>query len=390
MKILLMPASYPAPGNPVSGVFYHEQAQALSAKHNVAVFAPRQIGWWEPHKWAKAQRFSDSEYEGIRVFRSCGMKLAPMQALPGPMLKAYLADARRSLERVIDAWGEPDLIHAHVTVPAGWAAVKLGEELGIPVVVTEHSSGFASWMSKPGMRSAVEQGMHGADQVIAVSPSLKERIENALPRVDVTVVGNVVQTDRFVPIEAVKPTPVFRFLCIATLKKVKGVEYLIKAASKLRDRGMDHFEVYIGGDGPERDKLCNLAAQLDIGGKVQFLDLLDKNDVVDHVQSCDCLVAPSLLETFCVILAEAMSCGKPVISTKCGGPEWVVPDHAGVLVEPGNAVELADAMAAMISGRRKYDAAAIRQSIVDRFSPEKIVGELERVYEGIGLQAKRL
>ena len=384
MRILILPASYPAPGNPVSGVFYHEQAQALAMRHDVAVYVPRLAGWWEPRKWAGGNGFSAGEYEGVRVYRAVGIKPAPLQLMPGPVLAILLNTARSGLQRVIADWGRPDLIHAHVSMPAGWTAVQLGHELGIPVVITEHSSGFADWMQKPGMREPVEDALRGAERVIAVSPSLKERIEKHLPGLAVTVVGNVVQTERFVPLDNPAPNPVFRFLCVATLKKVKGVEFLIRAARKLLDRGMDQFEVHIGGDGPERDRLCNMVAQLELRGHVQFLDLLDKSDVVRHVQQCDALVAPSLLETFCVILAEAMSCGKPVVSTHCGGPDWVVPEHAGILVDPGNPVALADAMAELISGNRVFDGAAIRRSVVDRFSPEKIVGELEQFYKGFG------
>lgn len=378
-----MPVSYPTVANPVSGVFFHEQAQALAAVHDVAVYVPRQIGWWSPAKLIKLQRFSRVEYDHVRVYRSQGVKLAPASLLPGLVFDAYLQSAHRNFARVIMDWGRPNIIHAHVSLPAGWAAVRLGKEFGIPVVITEHSSAFAEWMERPVTQRMVEEAMQGASQVIAVSPSLAERINSHLPEVSVRVIGNVVQTDRFTPVGVARPSPTYRFLCVATLKKVKGVEFLIKAAKKLLDRGMDHFEVLIGGAGPERDRLQNLAAQLELGGHVQFLDLLDKNDVVGHVQSCDALVAPSLLETFCVIAAEAMSCGKPVVSTKCGGPEWVVPEHAGVLVEPGNATALADAMGEMMSGNRTFDAEAIRQSVVERFSPDVIVEELGEVYGGV-------
>jgi glycosyltransferase involved in cell wall biosynthesis len=70
-----------------------------------------------------------------------------------------------------------------------------------------------------------------------------------------------------------------------------------------------------------------------------------------------------------------------VISTRCGGPEFVITDETGVLVEVANPDALADAMSDFISGRVSFDPVALRASVVNRFGPTAFLQNITRVYE---------
>jgi glycosyltransferase involved in cell wall biosynthesis len=76
-----------------------------------------------------------------------------------------------------------------------------------------------------------------------------------------------------------------------------------------------------------------------------------------------------------------MACGKPVISTRCGGPEFIVNEENGVLVDVADAKALAGAMADFIQDRVAFDPQTVRASVVDRFSPEAFVRNITAVYE---------
>ena len=78
-----------------------------------------------------------------------------------------------------------------------------------------------------------------------------------------------------------------------------------------------------------------------------------------------------------------MACGKPVIATRCGGPEFVVNGDTGVLVDVGKPRAVADAMADFINGRISFNPQAVRNSVVNRFSPEAFVRNVTAVYEQI-------
>jgi glycosyltransferase involved in cell wall biosynthesis len=72
-----------------------------------------------------------------------------------------------------------------------------------------------------------------------------------------------------------------------------------------------------------------------------------------------------------------------VISTRCGGPEFVVTQETGLLVEPADPQGLADAMGEFMSGRVQFDPATIRRSISRRFGEEAFLASINDIYRGI-------
>jgi glycosyltransferase involved in cell wall biosynthesis len=89
---------------------------------------------------------------------------------------------------------------------------------------------------------------------------------------------------------------------------------------------------------------------------------------------------PSRSETFGVVYVEAIACGKPVLATRCGGPESIVTAENGLLVDTGDVDALAGAMRTMTATARSYDAHAIRRQFLERFSRAAVVDRLEDVY----------
>jgi teichuronic acid biosynthesis glycosyltransferase TuaC len=89
------------------------------------------------------------------------------------------------------------------------------------------------------------------------------------------------------------------------------------------------------------------------------------------------------VETFGVALVEALSCGLPVVATRCGGPDDIVEPSQGVLVPPGDVDALAKACLGMRAGWSGYDRTQIRQRCVERFGEAAIVGRLDEVYRRV-------
>ena len=380
-RILFVPSWFPSESDRISGIFIQEQAVALSKHYDVAVLIPRMAAWRNVLNTAVEKSFKVSQ-EGLPVYWEYALPLIPH----GPEASTYqtfVRAARHGLRKVVKEWGRPDVIHAHVVLPGGWSALALSRESGIPCVLTEHSSPFSMHLDTELSRKLVHETLDNVDKLVAISPALVKQILAFHPGVEIEVIGESVRTDFFVPAERTdrERTKGTSFFIAARLAEQKGLTYLLEAVHLLLKRGLSSFELVLGGDGPDRLKLEQLAQTLGVSDHCRFLGALNREQVRDRMQLSDVFVLSSLHETFGVVVGEAMACGKPVISTRCGGPEFIVNEQNGVLVEVANPGALADAMADFMTGRVAFDPATVRASVVDRFSPEAFARNISAVYE---------
>lgn len=377
-KVLLVPSWYPSDSDRISGVFVQEQAIALAGKYDVAVLISEMASW--RNILTTRERSSANSEEGLLVYREFALPRVPH----GSEMVAYrtiLRAAGNGFQKVEHTWGRPDIIHAHVVLPAGWAAMKLAERHSIPCVLTEHSSPFSMHLDTSLKCDLVRETLTKAARVVAVSPALKDQLLAFEPTLNVTVTGDLVRTDFFVPGTTGQPNSIKRFFAVARLSEQKGMAHLIDAVHILKQRGVNSFEVVIGGDGPSREDLARQVGDLNLNEFVHFLGALDRDQVRSEMQKSDVFVLPSLHETFGIVVGEAMACGKPVIVTRCGGPEFVVTDKTGVLVDVADPEGLANAMVKFLSGLNQYDPLTIRESLVSRFGPQAYVDNISAIYE---------
>ena len=381
-KILLIASWYPSVDSPVSGVFVQDQAQALAKKYDVAVLAPRVVGWREILR-GKFGASSQISTEG-ELLVSRGRVITPIPRAPVLAYQRWFLSAEKSFHKLLARWGKPDLIHAHVVLPGGLAAARLGRQHKIPTVLTEHTSPFSAHLKTATRRRWVRETLTQMDRVIVVSPALTQQIHAFDNTIATRVIGNLIQTDFFVPVET-KRTNLTKthFLTVGLLTRQKGITFLLQAARQLVERGITAFELTIGGDGPDRNQLERLARSLGLVDYCRFTGLLTRAEVKQHMQQCDVFVLPSLHETFGLVLAEAMACGKPAIATRCGGPEFVVTPETGILVEASNPEALAKVMADFIEKRSPFDVRQVQQSVVERFGEAAFLKNISALYEEV-------
>ncbi len=365
--------------SPVSGVFIRDQARLLAERFEVNVLAVYPMGL--------RAAFCDRPHNGIehdgnivvyRVYAPTPPYIPHLHLLSS----AYVA--WRELHKYIHRHGCPDLIHAHVVLPCGWIAARASRAWDIPALLTEHTSPFTVHLYTSLQRWLVRETMRSIP-VLAISPALRQRILEFVPNANVQVLGEVISTRFFTPEDAVlnEPRTKKRFVTIALLSDQKGMNHLLHAAALLRARVDCPFELVIGGDGAERQRLEHLARQLGLTNICRFVGLLDRTQVRDWMRWCDVFVLPSIHETFGVVLGEAMACGKPVIATRCGGPEFVVEDGCGILVPIADAQALADAMEQFLLGQVQYDPVRIRESVCARFGEDAFLRNIETIYNEI-------
>jgi glycosyltransferase involved in cell wall biosynthesis len=80
------------------------------------------------------------------------------------------------------------------------------------------------------------------------------------------------------------------------------------------------------------------------------------------------------------VLIEALVRGKPVIATRCGGPESFIEPEDGMIVQPDDVADLSNALVTMIHDARNYDARRLRERAIERFGAERLVENLDQLY----------
>jgi glycosyltransferase involved in cell wall biosynthesis len=148
----------------------------------------------------------------------------------------------------------------------------------------------------------------------------------------------------------VQPLPAEPVLVnIARLHTNKGQLILLAAMSLLKHRGVD-ARLNIVGDGPVYPQLEQKIAELGLSEQVTLLGSLSGEGVREALLKATALVVPSLAENLPVVIMEAFAMGRPVVATQIAGiPELVKDGHNGLLIHPGSATELADAIQKMVS-----------------------------------------
>ncbi|HWG75647.1 MAG TPA: glycosyltransferase family 4 protein [Steroidobacteraceae bacterium] len=135
-----------------------------------------------------------------------------------------------------------------------------------------------------------------------------------------------------------------RLVCVGRLCEAKGQLLLVDAAAALAARGVD-FELVLAGDGPLRAQLEALIRTKGLAGRVSITGWISSAEVRAQILRARALVLPSFAEGLPVVIMEAMSLRRPVISTYIGGiPELVRDGENGWLIPAGSIEELAAAI----------------------------------------------
>lgn len=373
MRILILPSWYPTPARPVNGIFIREQANALAAVHTVRVLyldvLPR--GHNE-----KARSYSTTEHGYVEETIEVPNRLFIWQF-------SYLLAMLRALRRLNRTFS-PDVIHCHIAVPAGWAAVALRRIANVPLVLTEHSSEFDSWRKRPGLRLMARRAFAGIDVVIAVSEGQRRRVERVFGRTKrLLLVPNIVDTSRFKPSPFPDTAGGYRLLFVGLMDTdQKGVHVLLEALSRIKQSGVLDRPLHVDlvGDGVLRPGYEEQARALGVDDMLTCHGLQPHDVVARMMRENHALVLPSLHEALPLVIIEALASGRPVIATSCGGPEFMLDAGNGLVVEPGQPGPLVDAIVDLLTHLERYDPGSIASAAASKYSYSAVEGALSRIY----------
>jgi glycosyltransferase involved in cell wall biosynthesis len=380
--VLIVPSWYPADERDIGGSFFREQALALQ-RHGlkVGVVAPRSLSMRKPSTWGEASKqvaFVDDQ--GVPTYRQTQVDWMSPLPLVGP--RQWVARGLRMVEAYIAAHGRPDIVHAHSLLNAGLLAHRIAAKYGIPYVVTEHSTAFARGRVPRWKMPMATRAVSNASERIAVSEPFRLLMQSIFRSAGSWIAVPNIVDQSFLSGGLSKGSSTHgstQFCNVGFMTAKKGQDVLIAAFARAF-RGKDNIRLVIAGDGPLRPALEAQAQSLGVGGQVRFAGALSREQVRDLLAASDAFVLSSLVETFGVVVVEALAMGVPVVATRSGGPESIVGPQDGLLVPPGDEAALAMAMAVIAETRDTYRPDRIRERCIERFSGPAIADALSAVY----------
>jgi len=171
-------------------------------------------------------------------------------------------------------------------------------------------------------------------------------------------------------------------LTVSRLVKKNAVDDLIKAGQYLDFP----FKILIIGDGSDKNKLVELAKELNLEDKIVFCGSVEHKDLSKYYSSADVFVRPSLSEGLGNVFLEAMACGVPVIGTPVGGiPDFLEDRKTGLFCQVNNPQDIAKKIEEILENDqlRKNMVNNGLNLVKDKYSWDKISLKMEEIFKKI-------
>jgi glycosyltransferase involved in cell wall biosynthesis len=292
-----------------------------------------------------------------------------------------------------------DLIHAHWILPQGLLALLSASLFRVPWIITAHGtdafalrSRVASYLKRLVIRrssSWTTNTFITADAILRNSRLIEPRI---IPMgVDITRFSN----GNPVSLRGELPEGEFLVLFVGRLVANKGCIELLTALSLLPPTTLARTTLWIIGEGNQKTQLQQTASDLAVAKKVRFFGTVSNHRLPDLYAAADLVVVPSLQgssgesEGQGIVILEAFAARVCVLASRIGGIANVIRDNiTGVLVEPGNVQELANAMKQLLNdaGLRRRLADKAFAEVNERYSWQQIAGEFAKLYREVSLR----
>ncbi len=365
IHVLFLARWYPYTGDEQLGVFIKKHALAVADNCTVSVLNVR----GEKNQSEKfVMQTSISTITELQVFyKLSSSSLLNFFRTINAHFKGFAEIEKRN--------GKPNLIHVHVMFGLCLTTLILSTVKSLPFIISEHWHGFTDEkFSKQTFlfKKLLHYTAAKAKAITVVSTYLKQGMIKNNFRTDIIVVPNVVES---VVEKTTKSDSKIRLLSVADLvDEIKNISSVITAFSEICKTN-PNLEYHIIGGGKDETKLKNQAAALGLLHSQLFFHRQQNNAyVLSFLNQCSFVIINSNYETFSVIAAESLLSGKPLVCTRCGGVNDFVDSDCGILIDPGNALQLKNALMNMVTNFKNYDSEKLKSKVALRFN-SKVIGE---------------
>ena len=384
MNILHLASWYPTKQSAINGIFIKKNIEAISKqdrqnKHYLLSLAEYEfVSWKQPLRLLKllAGRRKSIVEEVNGLVRLKPSMVISHQKLFGTEVKQM----QRQTEKMIQELGlSIDLIHAHVSYPAGAVALGMSRTKQIPYIISEQMGEFPFTYLLPQKKLIIDAVLE-ARQIVALSRYQQQQIKNFTGR-EAVIIPNAVDvkmnSDELPPVA----DGIFKFVLVGLLSPVKGIDILIEAVSLLKLQAVQNFSITIVGGGKSENELKKRADDKGVKDYFVWKGICTNEDTQKIVSGCNAFVCASLHESFGVALVEALMLGLPVVATKCGGPEDTVNEMNGILTANQNPAALAEGMKWMMTNSSRFDKNEIIKNAKEKYSGEVVAASYLQLYQ---------
>lgn len=350
IRLLTFTNLYPSEARPRHGIFVEQRLRRLveTGRVSASVVVPAPLAPWKPGDALPAS----AERHGIAV-HYCGFPA--VRGITTVYHPRLMARAARGTVANLRKNGKFDVIDAHFLYPDGVAAVHLGAQLGLPVVMTARGSDVNVALRERVAGRSIRWAAARAAAIIAVSRALRDAmVEQRLPAERITVLRNGVDLELFRPGDTAAVRAELGFegqtlLMVGNLVIEKGVDFVLRGLAEL-----PLVRLVVIGSGPESGSLRALAESLGVAPRVRWIAPVTQPQLVRYYAAADVTVLGSVREGMPNVVLESLACGTPVVATAVGGtPEILTDPVAGRLVLERTPQAFASACRGVLEGPRE-------------------------------------
>ena len=367
---------YPNRKNPTLGNFVQKHAEAASLLNEVVVLAIVADETIHSIEIVENRRGEMNEVLVYFPKKKTGF-------LSFSKLRSFLSYKKAfdiGMKRVNQLVGPPDIVHLNVIYPLGYFARKLKEKLGVPMVISEHASGFQGGANAypKVILSLAKKVLKSSACVMPVSNDLGERLKQLAPNITIKVIPNVVNEAIFIPSEEIDVTNKFVHISTA-FEPAKNLLGIIRTVKQLSSENAN-FSLHIISDG-DVSKAHQLARELGVlNSFVFFYPTMTTQEIASFLKQCRALVLFSNFENFPCVIPEAFMTGIPVIATAVNGIPEYVNESNGILIQPNDEAGLLAAFKSLIDSQ-PFQKEKLRAYAMEHFSYAAVGKQLDEIYK---------
>ena len=374
MKLFIIPSWYPTEIHPESGTFFRDRASILHRNGiEVIIGAPVTHSLKDFFRYSPNSTIQTNFDDGLPTYLLESINIFPkMEKL---FFAQYKKSAHTIFNKLLETHGLPDLVMIHSSL---WAGVALGKILNknkIPFILTEHlkefliPNGFSIFQKK-----MIHNTYSMASQILLSSTTLKNAISKNFTthKSKLNLLPHPVDENLFTLRNIPDNKSHFTIVCISLFRAEKRIDLVLESFHKLLHSGIK-VKLKLIGDGHLKQEIEKQIQKLGISDLVDLPGYLPQNRIVEELHNSHLLVLASDIETFGMVLIEALACGLPVVATDCGGPKDIITPESGILVKPGSVSELTEGLKKIIKSFDKFDPSGIRSLAIQRFGQQKYV-----------------